>query len=60
MRILVTGANGQLGRELTKRLQGTDFLAVDIEEMDITDQAATLTVVKSYQPDAVIHVSGLY
>lgn len=55
MKILVTGANGQLGREFTKRLQGTDFLAVDIEEMDITDQAATLKVVKSYQPDAVIH-----
>lgn len=55
MRILVTGANGQLGRELTKRLQGTDFLAVDVGEMDITDQPATLKVVKSYQPDAVIH-----
>lgn len=55
MRILVTGANGQLGRELSKRLQGTDFLAVDIGEMDITDQPATLKVVKSYQPDAVIH-----
>lgn len=55
MRILVTGANGQLGRELTKRLQGTDFLAVDIGEMDITDQSATLKVVKSYQPEVVIH-----
>lgn len=55
MKILVTGANGQLGRELTKRLQGTDFLAVDVGEMDITDQPATLKVVKSYQPDAVIH-----
>jgi len=55
MRILVTGANGQLGRELTKRLQGADFLAVDIGEMDITNQAATMKVVKSFQPDAVIH-----
>lgn len=55
MRILVTGANGQLGRELTKQLQGTDFLAVDLGEMDITDQVGTLKVVMSYQPDAVIH-----
>ncbi|MGE5607225.1 MAG: dTDP-4-dehydrorhamnose reductase [Bacteroidota bacterium] len=55
MRILVTGADGQLGKELTKRLQGTDFLAVDIGDMDIIDQPATLKVVKSYQPDAVIH-----
>ncbi len=55
MRILVTGANGQLGKELTNRLQGTDFLAVDIVEMDITDQNATLRTIKSYKPDAVIH-----
>ena len=55
MKTLVTGANGQLGRELTRRLQGTEFLPVDIGEMDITDQGATLKVVKSYQPDVVIH-----
>lgn len=55
MRILVTGANGQLGKELAKRLQGTDFLAVDIGEMDITVQTVTLQVIQSYQPDVVIH-----
>ncbi len=55
MRILVTGANGQLGKELTKRLKGTDFLAVDIKEMDITDKNTTLKVFKSYQPGVVIH-----
>lgn len=55
MKVLVTGANGQLGKELTKRLQGMDFLAVDIGEMDITNQTATMKVVKSFQPDVVIH-----
>lgn len=55
MKILVTGANGQLGRELTKQLQGTDYLPVDLDELDITRQDATLQVVKSYQPDVVIH-----
>jgi dTDP-4-dehydrorhamnose reductase len=55
MRILITGANGQLGRELTKRLQGTDFLATDVDELDITNQKNTLQVINDYKPDVVIH-----
>lgn len=55
MRILVTGAKGQLGKELIKRLQGTDFLAVDIDEMDITNQNSTYQVINGYRPEVVIH-----
>lgn len=55
MKILITGSNGQLGRELTKRLAGTDFLATDVAEMDITNQKDTLGVITAYNPDVVIH-----
>jgi dTDP-4-dehydrorhamnose reductase len=55
MRILVTGANGQLGRELMKGLAGTEFLATSSADMDITNQQKTLEVIGSYRPDAVIH-----
>ena len=55
MKIFLTGANGQLGRELQKRLQGTDFLATDMQELDITDEAAVSAMIGQYQPDAVIH-----
>lgn len=55
MKVLITGANGQLGRELIKRLQGTDFLATDSAKMDITDQKKTLQVITEYEPDVVIH-----
>ena len=55
MKILVTGANGQLGRELQRRLQGTKFMAVDVEQMDITKQQQVLDVMGTYRPDAVIH-----
>jgi dTDP-4-dehydrorhamnose reductase len=55
MKVLITGANGQLGRELTKRLQGTDFLATDVDELDITNQENTLQVINAYKPDVVIH-----
>ena len=55
MKIFLTGANGQLGRELQKRLQGTDFLATDMQELDITDEAAVSAMIGQYRPDAVIH-----
>jgi dTDP-4-dehydrorhamnose reductase len=55
VKILITGANGQLGRELIRQLQGSDYLATDVAEMDITNQNNTLQVIESYRPDVVIH-----
>lgn len=55
MRIFLTGANGQLGRELQKRLQGTEFLPTDVQELDITDEQTVSTMIGSYRPDVVIH-----
>lgn len=55
MRYFITGANGQLGRELVKRLHGQDVLATDVAEMDITDQAQTIKMITNYKPDVVIH-----
>lgn len=42
MRILVTGARGQLGSDLVKELEkrGIEALAYDVEEMDIRDLSA--------------------
>ena len=55
MKIFLTGANGQLGRELQKRLQGTDILATDVKELDITDETAVSKMIGRYRPDAVVH-----
>lgn len=55
MKIFLTGANGQLGRELQKRLKGTEFLATDVQELDITDEAEVATMIGRYKPDALIH-----
>ncbi len=44
MKILVTGANGQLGRELREVLEAKRpgiTVYVDREDLDITDRAAT-------------------
>ena len=57
-RILVTGANGQLGFDVCRELgeRGyTDFRGIDKEELDITDEAAVLRYITEYRPKIVIH-----
>lgn len=60
IKVLVTGAKGQLGsdvvNELTKR--GMEAIGVDVEEMDITDEAACRNVIGQTVPDAVIHCAA--
>lgn len=47
MRILVTGAKGQLGSDLMKEFKSrnVDAVGVDVDEMDITDRAAVRKVI---------------
>lgn len=60
MRVLVTGAKGQLGSDVVKELEsrGLEAVGVDIEEMDITDEKNVMTVIGSEKPDAVIHCAA--
>lgn len=60
MRVLVTGAKGQLGTDLMNELnrQGLEAIGVDIEEMDITDAESCRRVISQEKPDAVIHCAA--
>jgi len=60
MRVLVTGAKGQLGTDLMNELkkQGLEGIGVDVEEMDITDAAACQRVISGANVDAVIHCAA--
>lgn len=60
MKILVTGANGQLGHDCMDELQkrNHEAIGVDIEEMDITDFASVGNVLTEVVPDAVIHCAA--
>ncbi len=60
MKILVTGAKGQLGYDVCRILtaRGIEHIGTDLGDFDITDRQATLDFITTYCPDAVIHCSG--
>jgi dTDP-4-dehydrorhamnose reductase len=59
VRILITGANGILGRALRERLTGGDTLYLwGREEADITDEAATRAASRGLVFDTVIHAAA--
>lgn len=59
-KILITGANGQLGTELRKLLdeRGVAYDAFDSKEMDITDQATVDAKFDALQPAVVYHCAA--
>ncbi|WP_330527777.1 MULTISPECIES: dTDP-4-dehydrorhamnose reductase [unclassified Brenneria] len=59
MRILITGAHGQVGSRLVERLQGcTELLAVDRDVLDITDRKAVFQSVATFKPDVIINAAA--
>ncbi|WP_323665723.1 dTDP-4-dehydrorhamnose reductase [Pectobacterium punjabense] len=59
MKILLTGANGQLGRCFQDRLPtGWEILATDAAELDITDLARIEQVVQDFQPNAIVNAAA--
>ncbi|VEB26987.1 dTDP-4-dehydrorhamnose reductase [Actinobacillus lignieresii] len=58
-RFLITGAKGQVGYCLTKQLQSkADVLAVDRDELDITNRDAVFKVVREFSPDVIINAAA--
>ena len=59
-RVLVTGANGQLGREM--RRLGTaspnEYTFTDVAELDITDAGAVMSSVKAGGYDIILNCAA--
>lgn len=59
MKILLTGANGQLGRCFQDRLpQNWQVWATDSAELDITNKDEVLAATKKYQPDVIVNAAA--
>ncbi|MBR2823688.1 MAG: dTDP-4-dehydrorhamnose reductase [Clostridia bacterium] len=60
MKVLVTGANGQLGWDVIRELEarGIECKGVDREDFDLLDAPAVKEAVIAYRPDAVVHCAA--
>ncbi len=58
-RVLVTGANGMLGRDLTEALSRRyEVYGRDIDDFDITREKETMDAMREIRPDIVIHAAA--
>ena len=59
-KVLITGANGQLGHELVRATiaAGHEVIATSHETLDITDKTAVEAVITETRPDVVIHAAA--
>ena len=72
MKILITGAKGQLGTELCRqlknggsslgpvpeRLKNAIVIPTDMEDLDITNREETISFVRRHQPDTIINCAA--
>lgn len=65
LRVLVTGANGQLGRDLVRAFRHDDdaerryqVVATTRAELDLASRDSVLTAITSVEPDVVIHAGA--
>ncbi|MCM3571046.1 dTDP-4-dehydrorhamnose reductase [Neobacillus mesonae] len=59
MKILVTGANGQLGKEVIKQFSSSyDMIGYGKEELDITNLNQVISLMQKERPDLIIHTAA--
>ncbi|QDO83502.1 GDP-L-fucose synthase [Shewanella psychropiezotolerans] len=61
MKILLTGANGMVGRNIlaVSTMHNHEFLSPSSSELDLLDGNAVYQYVEKHQPDMIIHAAGV-
>ena len=57
-RLLVTGAGGQIGREVVEVCAGDNVVAADHATLDVADRDAVLQAITSVAPDVIVHAGA--
>lgn len=57
-RVLVTGAGGQIGREVVAAFADHDLIAADHRALEVADRDAVLQAITSTAPDTVVHAGA--
>jgi len=60
MKVLVTGAGGQLGHDVTELCErsGDEVLAVTHSQLDVTDRLEVWAAISQFRPDVVVHAAA--
>lgn len=57
MKVLVTGASGQLGHDVVRAI-GSEVIGTSSAELDITDKNSVFSFVESCRPDTIVHCAA--
>jgi len=62
MKLMLVGANGQLGSDLAKVLveRGHDLIALTHADIEVTDRASVDGVLERYQPELVLNMAAFH
>lgn len=58
MRVLVTGAGGQLGQDLVDVYGRDEVVGLTHDQLDVADEAAVVAAVTGHEPDLVVHAGA--
>jgi len=58
MKVLVTGANGQLGTDLCKVLRDFELIPLTHKDIEISDMSSVKQAFSKYRPDIIINTAG--
>jgi dTDP-4-dehydrorhamnose reductase len=60
MKILLVGADGQLGTDIQKVMGGSELIPLTVADIDVTKRESVSAVIGKYKPDIVINTSAYH
>lgn len=58
MKVVITGAGGQLGADLIEAMSDWDVVAMRRDQMDVAEREQVLQAVTTVEPDAIVHAGA--